>query len=507
MANKVLDKKIGQQKFLKGVRGACGLVGDTMGPGGGAVRVASHSGDYDYLRDGLKAASKFVPRGLTERLGADNVVAMAMATVREAGDGSSHTCVMALDMYESALECLEKTPRWKLIEELKGSIVHVHRLIDEVSVPVVKKGTVDKKLVRSVVGTAVNGDPVIAKVISDMVVGMGVEGNISMSHSANGKWEAESYKGVLVPGGVGHNSFLNGGRSVAFSDAKVVVCVDVIDGAEQVKELLTVWDKRIPLVIVCPAVIGNAHSLLVDRRLPDGSRAPLAWVKCEKDIVKMTDLANVLGATLFDKFSGTGLKDFEARDFGSVSHFSADVARASFVPSDGASLSRLTEALGDQKEVATEKAVSDGLKGRLELLNGAFGIIRIPAATEPDFAYLREIVEDGYRAGFSSLKEGAIVGGGVALLRIAYENGHLPDAVLSGLKSVSRRVYGNVSLDFLENAGLEPAEIINARDGRIVDAMKEGIVDCAFVAKSAYKNACEAVCGWLNTTNWIEDED
>jgi len=502
MANKIAID--GQARFLKGVQEVKEIVGGTMGPGGGAIRVATSGGDSVHLRDGLKAAAQYIPKDLVMRLAADCVVSMAAATVRESGDGSSHTVVMAEAMYSSALELLEKERRWDVIRDLKASIPHVNRLIDEVSVPVIKKGVANRKLVKAVVETAVNGDVEMASKITELCCNIGMDGSITMAYSPNGKWETEHSRGMIVEGGVGHISYLGQLKSVSYDQALVVMSMDVIDRAEDLEPFLRFWDKQTPLVLVCPQLSGNAHALFVSR---GNGVLPMVWVKCERDAGLMADFAKAVDAVLFDKVAGKPLSEFKREDYGVCRKVSSDAKRTSFVlTAEGAEIAKeLIEGLSAKMEAAPDDNEQNKLKARIFALNGAIGTIRIPAQTDSQYIYLQELVEDGYRAAFSSMKDGVMIGGGESLDRIAFASEHLPAPTLEALRAIRRQVYGNVSLARPDYA-LAGNQVLDARTGDVVDAFKWGILDCAHVAKTAYKNACLEVCAWLNTTKIIEDE-
>jgi chaperonin GroEL len=144
------------------------------------------------------------------------------------------------------------------------------------------------------------------------------------------------------------------------------------------------------------------------------------------------------------------------------------------------------------------------LQERLAKLVGGVAIIRVGAATETEMKEKKYRVEDAVNATKAAVLEGIVPGGGVALLKVRKV---LNDFKLEGdekiggtilynaLEKPFRRILANAGLD----AGMFIREVENnldknmgvdvMKEGKMVDLIKEGIIDPAMVTRSVVEKA------------------
>ena len=158
------------------------------------------------------------------------------------------------------------------------------------------------------------------------------------------------------------------------------------------------------------------------------------------------------------------------------------------------------------------------LQERLAKLVGGVAVIKVGAATETEMKEKKARVEDAMHATKAAVEEGIVPGGGVALIRAieAVEKLKLEGDAKVGV-NVIKRALEEPFRQIVFNAGLESSVILNevkqkggnfgfdARNEKIVDMIKEGIIDPAKVTKQALQNA-SSIAGLMLTTEALVSE-
>jgi len=134
------------------------------------------------------------------------------------------------------------------------------------------------------------------------------------------------------------------------------------------------------------------------------------------------------------------------------------------------------------------------LRQRLAMLNGQVAIIKVGANSKVELKEKKDRVEDAIYATKAALQEGIVPGGGVALLDASYSIIPADDGealLLESIKSPYKTILENANLEYMESgkAGMG----INVINGKMVDMIKEGVIDPVLVTKTALKNAVSVV--------------
>jgi len=177
------------------------------------------------------------------------------------------------------------------------------------------------------------------------------------------------------------------------------------------------------------------------------------------------------------------------------------------------------------KHIRKEIEVSDSdfdkekLQERLAKLSGGVAVVKVGAATETEMKEKKHRIEDALAATKAAVEEGIVVGGGVALLRVAKD-----------LEKVEVEGEEKVGLDILKkaiempirqiatNAGKDGSVIVdevkknentnygyNAKTDKFEDLVKAGVVDPTKVVRSALQNASSIGAMFLTTEAVVAD--
>jgi len=144
------------------------------------------------------------------------------------------------------------------------------------------------------------------------------------------------------------------------------------------------------------------------------------------------------------------------------------------------------------------------LNERIAKLSGGVAIIKVGASTEAELAEKKYRYEDALAATRAAVEEGIVPGGGTTLLRISQQLESLNDLTDDDEKigfEIVRKALMEPIRQIAFNAGISPDVAVdtvckelngiglNARTGKYVDMIQEGIIDPAKVTRSAIQNA------------------
>jgi len=144
--------------------------------------------------------------------------------------------------------------------------------------------------------------------------------------------------------------------------------------------------------------------------------------------------------------------------------------------------------------------------------------IKVGAATETEMKEKKARVEDAMHATKAAVEEGIVPGGGVALLRClkAVEAIKAEGDMAVGV-NIIKRALEEPFRQIVFNSGKEASVLLNevrskggnsgfdARSEKVVDMLKEGIIDPSKVTKQALQNAA-SIAGLMLTTEALVSE-
>nr|BAL68201.1 molecular chaperonin large subunit GroEL [Carrot yellows phytoplasma] len=505
MSKKILYGKEARKALLQGVDAIANTVKVTLGPKGRNVILEKAYESPAIVNDGVSIAKEIELKNPYQNMGAKLVYEVASKTNDKAGDGTTTATVLAQSMIHRGFDAIDAGANPVLVKEgiELASLTVAKKLLAK------SKKVDDQEDIQNVASVS-SGSQEIGKIIAQAMQKVGKDGVINVDESKGFETELEVVEGLQYDKGYASPYFVSDRESmtVHLENALVLVTDHKISTVQEIVPILEeVVKASRPLLIVAEAVENEVLGVLVANKLRGTfnvvvTNAP-GFGDNQKEMLK--DIAVLTKANFVFKDLNMKLADLKMDHLGNINKVIIKKDNTTLISnSKSPELEKRIQLLKTQIKNSTSDYETKNLQERLAKLSGGVALIKVGAATDTELKDKKLRIEDALNATKAAITEGIVVGGGKALVEVYQE---LKDTLVSDNKEVQQGIdlvvqsllvptyqiaynAGFSGKDVVKQQLLQPSNFgFNAKEGKYVCLLKEGIIDPTKVTRQAVINA------------------
>src|SRR3989344_12764 len=528
MSKIILYNEDARKALKRGVDAVADAVKITLGPRGRNVVLEKSYGSPMITNDGVTIAKEISLKDKFENMGAEIVKEVANKQ-DVAGDGTTSATILTQAIIA---EGMKQTTMGVNAMGIRFGIEAAARDVVNALRAQAKPIKSDDEI-RQVASISAESED-IGRIIADTINKVGKDGVVTVEESQSTSLESEIVEGIQFDKGyVSAYMITNPERMEAeFNDPAILVTDKKISTIKEVLPLLEqlAHSGKKDLVIIAEDIDGEALATFVVNKLRGtfnvlGIKAP-GYGDKKKEL--LSDIAVTIGATVVSEEVGIKFEQATLAMLGKARRVIATKDNTIVVGGKGkkSEIEERVAQLKKQREGTDSKYDREKLDERIAKLSGGVAVIRVGAATETEMKYLKFKIEDAVNATKAAIEEGIVAGGGVALVRAAYEvsksmskktditkeQGLGYAIVLKALEAPLKQIAINAGRD---DGSVIVEQVKNGkgnfgydalRDQNIPDMILAGIVDPVKVTRLGVENSCSAAAILLTTEVAVAEE-
>lgn len=522
---KIIHADNAREELLKGINIVSDIVSATAGPGGRTIAIQQPWGAPKVTKDGVSVAKSIT---LLDSVGegAKMLIQASEKTNRDAGDGTTATCVLASAIANEGIKSISKGRK---STEIKNGIDYaVSKIVDELKKHSKKIETNEE--IRQVATISANGDEEIGEFIANAIEKVGDKGVITVEEARGLKTELEIVDGLQFDQGYLSPYFItNPDRQLVELDNPYIFLYDgKINTLKSILPLLEqVSGTGRPLIIISDEIDSDPLSVLVVNHLKGILKCCAVKAPSFGDIRRfiMEDIAVLTGGEFISTQYGKKLEELSMECLGQCSKIKISPTDTTIIGGLG-SEEKITERINQlEEEIKNTESSYDKekLRERLAKLTGGVAVIKVGGATEIEVKEKKDRVDDAACATRSALEEGILPGGGISLIKIVQElKEELKDRMNDDFTCGMNIVYSAIDMPLktiASNVGKSGEVIVekvkenkdfnfgyDARQNRFCNLMNNGIVDATKVIRCSLENGASVAGSLLTIEGLILDD-
>ena len=517
MAKKIEFDIEAREGIKRGVDALANAVKVTLGPKGRNVIIGKSFGAPQVTKDGVTVAKEIELKDNLENMGAQMVKEVASKTNDLAGDGTTTATILAQSIVNEGLKNVAAGAN--PMDLKRGIDKAVTAVIEGLEKQSVEIGSASDKILQ-VASISANNDSAIGTLITEAFEKVGKEGVITVEEAKGTETYVDVVEGMQFDRGYISPYFVTDSEKmeadletpqILITDKKISVMKDILPILEPVAQ------SGKPLLIIAEDIDGEALATLVVNKLRGSLK--IAAVKApgfgDRRKAMLEDIAILTGGTVISEERGFNLESATLDMLGTAEKVTIDKDNTTIVNGSGKSkdIKDRVNQIKAQIESTTSDYDKEKLQERLAKLSGGVAVLYVGAPSEVEMKEKKDRVDDALHATRAAIEEGIVAGGGVALLnsrsgfdKIKSSNNDEE----TGIQIINKALEAPLRT-IVENSGGEGSVVISkvlegnknfgydAKEGKFVDMLKNGIIDPKKVARVALENAA-TVAGMILTT-------
>lgn len=481
------------EQIIAGVEKLANAVKSTLGASGKCVIYEDATGRPVITKDGVTVAESVVLLHPVENIGATLIKEAARNTVREAGDGTTTSTVLAHSLLKTANKSLNE----EKIRDIKAGIFSG---ADKVKTYLEKTSTAVKgEMLRNVAIISCNNDVELGSKIGEAYEQVGKNGIVLMEESETNETYVDFVEGVQFDSGLKSPHLVTDKdkHTAVLDDPYVLIVSSPIPNIRKIQSVLEHVIKTQKSLLVVASVEQQPFATLLSNKVKGNIKINIVDVPGFGPTRQetMEDLALLTGAVIINEELGDDLDLINPEVLGYAKRSVTDDKTTVLQTMDEIDVSERVADVTKKLEEETQPFFKKKLEQRLSMLTGKVGIVYVGADSKVELKEKKDRVEDAIHATKAAYKEGIVAGGGIALLNAANS--------LKAKNKGEEILFESIKAPYytiLDNAGIVEIKKpigknkgIDVKTGKEVNMIKAGIIDPVLVTKSALKNAVSVV--------------
>ena len=516
MSKTIIFDADARNRLKVGVDTLANSVKVTMGPGGRNVVIA-RDGGLAVTKDGVSVAREVVLSDHIADVGAQMVKQVAHKVAQLAGDGTTTATVLTQEIFNRGLKAVATGANpIELKRGMDAALTEIVAALSQSSIPVK-----DLTHIHQVATISANNDESMGALITQCMEAVGFDGIITVEQSKSAETYVDIVEGMQFKSGYLSPYFINSNEKpqvefenalVLLVDGKVSVLNDIVQFLEYSNQ------KGRPLLVISESVDGDALNTMVLNKLRGTIKAAAVRAPGFGELRKenLDDIAILTGAKTVSEREGYSLAETIASEvLGSATKVIVTADSTTIIGGEGLqdSIKERISDINAQIENSTSESATLILKERLARIDGGVAIIKVGAHSEIEMREKIDRIDDAIGATRAAVEEGIVVGGGVALCKIAEDL----TPTIAQTQNFEHRLGRTILLEsclapfrvILTNAGESPDAILsemknrgqeyNVKTREYCNFIDSGIIDPAKVARVAIENAVSIASMMLTT--------
>ena len=517
MAKKIEFDIEAREGIKRGVDALANAVKVTLGPKGRNVIIGKSFGAPQVTKDGVTVAKEIELKDNLENMGAQMVKEVASKTNDLAGDGTTTATILAQSIVNEGLKNVAAGAN--PMDLKRGIDKAVTSVVQDLEKQSVEIGSASDKILQ-VASISANNDLAIGTLITEAFEKVGKEGVITVEEAKGTETYVDVVEGMQFDRGYISPYFVTDSEKmeadletpqILITDKKISVMKDLLPILEPVAQ------SGKPLLIIAEDIDGEALATLVVNKLRGSLK--IAAVKApgfgDRRKAMLEDIAILTGGTVISEERGFNLESATLEMLGTAEKVTIDKDNTTIVNGSGKSkdIKDRVNQIKAQIESTTSDYDKEKLQERLAKLSGGVAVLYVGAPSEVEMKEKKDRVDDALHATRAAIEEGIVAGGGVALLNSGSEFDKIKSSnsdEATGIQIINKAIEAPLRI-IVENSGEEGSVVMSkvlegnknfgydAKEGKFVDMLKNGIIDPKKVVRVALENAA-SVAGMILTT-------
>ncbi len=486
---KIIYGKDTKEQIKAGIDALADVVKTTLGGKGKNVILENQFGKIQIINDGTTIANHVELESPILNAGATLAKQVAAKTNEESGDGTT-TSIVLLQAFLSEMEKVKSKDSRGLREEIKVEVDKVVAELDKMKRKVSHKDIERIAYISSL-------DKEISKAVASLIKKIGKDGVVSIEESKAVGISTEIVNGVRVDRGYVTQLMSTDSTTLKaeLMDTAVLVSkkkISVIADMMPIMQHLAA-NKKNRLAVFCEDISEEVLSMLILNKV-QGQFLTLVVKTNDLD-----DIATVTGAKVITDQNNLGFEPDQLGNAGKIvaTRYHTTVMDGKVDPVIIKEKIDELKALKENEEIPYEK---DKLAQRIARLQGGVSIIKIGGENEQETYEKKLKLEDAVNAVKAAQEDGIIVGGGLALYRIATKMleprlrmedvSEATNLVAKVILTPIKQILSNAEEDIDERLSkMLDGQGYNVVTRQFEDFFESGVIDPVKVTKSAVKNA------------------